>query len=471
MMRNASWIRALSLVSTLAAGCAQRSAPLDAGASDTGEDARAASDVERASDAPSPDSRAGSDATLDAISDASPRDATTRDATLGPRRFWWDTQRIDPASATDAIWGDGHVHSNFSGDGTRSASDMMGRALALGADFVWITDHAQTPENGGGVSASEFDQCAAAARNASDARRFAGCGVEYRLGYTRANGTRVFEAWHQIVHDIDEDQFGELFNVQGYTNWSNYQADLARSHAIAVVTHPSGPTAWYDDDDSAFRDTDPSHHPDTELIELNGGDDDASNGNNQVDGINAYLRFLNDGWQLSPVWDSDMHQFYPGAEQAKGYGTWIDRADWTAGNFRNALRAAARRHSSFANHPGDERNYLRVLSLTASGAAEALAGSTLSPRETLRLRVRANVPGSTERWTFKLFTNRNRRFDDPLRVAGPGATSVVAGDQQWEPMLDTTGVHWVVVYASTITGAPGPETQYLVSAPLWLNDR
>jgi hypothetical protein len=405
-----------------------------------------------------------------------PRDAGSdvRPDPPPPRRYWWDNERIDPDLVPDPIWGDGHVHSDFSGDGHHPALAMMNRAKELGADFVWITDHTQTPSNPGGVSAAEFGACSARGRDATDGDRFAGCGVEYRLGYVRANGSRVFEAWHQIVHDIAPGEFGEVLNVQGYTSWPAYQRDLARTQAYAVITHPSGPTPWFDDDDAAFRDTDPSNHPNTELIELNGGDDDARNGNNQVDGINAYLRFLGERWQVSPVWDSDMHHFYPGPERAKGYGTWVDRRQWRPDSFRAVLRAAARRHVSFANHPGDERNWIRMVSLAPSGGApEAMMGSTLPPRPTLRLRVRANIDRGRERWTFRLYTNRDARFDSPARAAGAAATEAVDDGraQQWEPTLDTTGLHWVVAYASADDGPPGPATQYLVSAPIWLNNR
>ena len=430
---------------------------------DTGTDAPPALDAMPIDDA-STDVAAPSDAAMtDAATDA-----------LGPRRFWWNTEVIDPATAPDPIWGDGHVHSDFSGDGTHPALEMMNRAKDLGADFVWITDHARTPANSGGVSAAEFDVCTARGRDATDADQFAGCGVEYRLGYTRANGTHVYEAWHQIVHDIASDEFGEVLNVEGYTSWPAYHRDLARTSAYAIITHPSGPTAWYNDDDSAYRDTDPSNHPNTELLEVNGGDDDASNGNNMVDGINVYLRFLNDGWQVSPVWDSDMHQFYGGPEQAKGYGTWIDRAaQWAPSTYRAALRTAARRHSSFANHPGNQRNYIRMLSLAADGSPEALAGSTLPPRARLRLRVRANINNSDERWFFRLYTNRASRFDAPFMSAGAGATDVVMGGdvQQWEPSFPTDGITWVVAFASITNGSPSADTQYLVSAPIWLNDR
>lgn len=392
----------------------------------------------------------------------------------GPRRFWWSTQVLDPSDTPRAIWGDGHVHSDFSGDGTRSARAMMDRAHALGADFVWITDHGRTPRHGGGITEREFDACSAAGRRASDADQFAGCGIEYRLGYTRADGSKVYEAWHQIVHGMLEGQFGEHFSANGYTRWRPYQDDLSGTSAYATLTHPSGPTPWYGDDDSRFRDTDPAHHRDVELIELNGGDDHAGNGNNRVDGINTYFRFLNDGWQVSPVWNSDMHHFYSGPEKAKGYGAWIDPADWRPGNYRAALRRSARRHNTFANHPGNQRNYIRVVSLRAAGGAqEAMMGSTLGPRARLHLRIRANISRGNERWTFRIYTNRNARFDDPLRTAGPAATEVVSSGsvQQWEPSIRTDRVRWVVVYASTERGAPGQETQYLVSAPIWINNR
>ncbi|MBL8602440.1 MAG: PHP domain-containing protein [Myxococcales bacterium] len=424
---------------------------------DAGVDRPAPQDLGAPRDAPGP-------------SDApAPRDAPAPTPT---RRFWWDSERIDPAAYPDPVWGDGHVHSNFSGDGDHPALAMMNRAHALGADFVWITDHAQTPVNNGGISAQEFDQCSARAREATDDAHFAGCGVEYRLGYVRPNGSRVYEAWHQVVQNIGADEFGPALNVQGYTSWPQYQRDLARTQAWAVITHPSGPTAWFNDDDAAYRDDDPSRHPNTELIELNGGNDDGGNGNNQVDGLNAYFRFLNGRWQLSPVWDSDMHRFYPGAEQAKGFGLWVDRRAWSPARYRATLRESVRRHVSFANHPGNQRNWIRVLSLHGDGSPEALMGSTLGPRESLRLRVRANLAGNTARWIFRLYTNRNDRFDTPARVVGPTGTEVLNGNvQSWEPTLDTEGLVWAVVYASPEPGPPGPETQYLVSAPIWLNNQ
>lgn len=482
------------LLAALLVGCASTSTPaaIDAGPDaaldapgpldvPTALDAPAALDVPTAIDGPVAfDAGVAFDAPM--VRDVPPRPdvAVVRDAGVdvrtgptGPGRFWWGPERIDPELVPDPIWGDGHVHSDFSGDGNHPVLAMMNRAHALGADFVWITDHARTPVHGGGITAGEFDRCAAAGREATGGARFAGCGVEYRLGYVRPSGDRVFEAWHQVVHDIGADEFGEVLNELGYTSWPAYHRDLARTQAYAVVTHPSGPTPWFDDDDSAFRDTDPSNHPDAELIELNGGDDRSANGNNQVDGINAYLRFLREGWQLSPVWDSDMHHFYSGPERAKGYGTWVDRRQWRPESYRSVLRTAARRHVSFANHPGDERNWIRLVSLDASGAPEAMMGSTLAARSTLRLRVRANIDGGRERWTFRLYTNRDARFDSPARVAGAPATEVVAGGsaQQWEPTLDTSGLHWVVAYASAGEGPPGPETQYLVSAPIWLDDR
>lgn len=391
-----------------------------------------------------------------------------------PRRFWWNAQVFAPSDTPRAIWGDGHVHSNFSGDGNHSVIDMMNRAKALGADFVWITDHGRTPSQRGGLTEAELDICSARGRSATDADQFAGCGIEYRLGYTRRNGTKVYEAWHQIVHGMREDEFGEILNVNGYTSWRAYQRDLAATDAYATLTHPSGPTPWYNDDDSAFRDTTPANHPNVELIELNGGDDNPANGNNRVDGINTYLRFLNDGWQVSPVWNSDMHHFYSGPEKAKGYGAWIDPDDWRPGRYRAALRRSARRHNTFANHPGNQRNYIRVISLHAPGGRqEAMMGSTVPARDRLHLRIRANITGSNERWWFRLYTNRNRRFDDPARRAGPADTDVVADGraQQWEPSIRTEGIRWVVVYASTERGAPGRETQYLVSAPIWIDNR
>lgn len=143
---------------------------------------------------------------------------------------------------------------------------------------------------------------------------------------------------------MGKNQFGEVMNERGYTSWPKYQADLAStSNVYATLTHPSGPTPWYNDDDSAYRDT--------ELIELNGGDGDAANGNNRLDGIHAHLRFLNDGWQISPLWNSDMHAFYRGDEQAKGYGVFVDKAQWKPGSYRATLRNAVRRHSTF-NAPG-----------------------------------------------------------------------------------------------------------------------
>lgn len=100
-------------------------------------------------------------------------------------------------------------------------------------------------------------------------------------------------------------------------------------------------------------------------------------------------------------------------------------------------------------------------------------GSTVPARDRLHLRIRANITGSNERWWFRLYTNRNRRFDDPARRAGPADTDVVADGraQQWEPSIRTEGIRWVVVYASTERGAPGRETQYLVSAPIWIDNR
>ncbi len=484
----------LAPLASLVLGCAAPPAAPDDGAARRDEAAPVAEasvladtsppDTSSPSDSAAPidapeviDAGAGPDdaGTPDAPDARPPRDAGTDVRPEPPaRRYWWDNERIDPDLVPDPIWGDGHVHSDFSGDGHHPARAMMNRAQELGADFVWITDHTQTPSNPGGVSAAEFDICSARGRDATEGDRFAGCGVEYRLGYVRANGSRVFEAWHQIVHDIAPDEFGEVLDVQGYTSWPAYQRDLARTQAYAVITHPSGPTPWFDDDDAPFRDTDPSNHPNTELIELNGGDDDPRNGNNQVDGINAYLRFLGERWQVSPIWDSDMHHFYPGPERAKGYGTWVDRRQWRPDSFRAVLRAAARRHVSFANHPGDERNWIRMVSLAPSGGApEAMMGSTLPPRPTLRLRVRANIDRGRERWTFRLYTNRDARFDSPARAASAAATEAVDGGraQQWEPTLDTTGLHWVVAYASADDGPPGPATQYLVSAPIWLNNR
>lgn len=397
------------------------------------------------------------------------------DGGLPPPRFWWDTEVNAPADVPHAIWGDGHVHSNFSGDGNHPALDMMNRAKQLGADFVWITDHARTPIHNGGISEAEFDICSANGNQASDADQFAGCGIEYRLGYTRENGTKVYEAWHQIVHGMEENHFGEVMNERGYTSWTAYQKDLASLNAVyAVLTHPSGPTAWYNDDDGAYRDTNPANHPDIELIELNGGDDNSANGNNRVDGINTYLRFLNDGWQVSPIWDSDMHHFYNGEEKAKGYGAWIDKVDWKPGSYRLTLRRAVRKHNTFANHPGNQKNYIRMISLSsAGGAPEAMMGSTLPKRDRLHLSIRTNITSGNKRWHFKLFTNLNRKFPSPHRTVGPAGTQAVSGgtEQEWTLGLDTTGIKWVVAYASPETGAPGGATQYVVSAPIWINNR
>ena len=56
---------------------------------------------------------------------------------------------------------------------------------------------------------------------------------------------------------------------------------------------------------------------------------------------------------------------------------------------------------------------------------------------------------------------------------GEVVTSVIAGgtEQQWEPTIDVTRVRWVVVYASTEAGGPRADGEYLMSAPLWLNNR
>lgn len=424
------------------------------------------------------------DATVDggaAADDDGPVDAGAADeevvpADAGPQpppRFWWSTEVYAPSESPNPIWGDGHVHSDYSGDGNHGVRAMIDRAHALGADFVWITDHGRTPNDPGGIKEFEFDACSDVASERTSAAQFAGCGVEYRLGYTRPNGTKVYEAWHQIVQGIRKDQFGETLSSNGYTSWSAYQDDLAsQDDAYATITHPSGPTAWYDDDDDAFRDADPAHHPDVELCELNGGDDDAANGNNRVDGLHAYFRLLQDGWQVSPVWNSDMHHFYAGAEKAKGYGAWIDAAQWGVGAHRAVLREAARRHRTFANHPGDERNFIRMVSLV-DGAPEAMMGSTLPPRASLTLRIRANISDGQKRWRFRLYTNEHRAFGEPYRSAGFADTTVVADGaaQQWDVTFPTDGVRWVVAYASPDTGAPGATTQYVVSAPLWLNDR
>lgn len=100
-------------------------------------------------------------------------------------------------------------------------------------------------------------------------------------------------------------------------------------------------------------------------------------------------------------------------------------------------------------------------------------GSTLPPRERLRLQIRARISGGDKRWLFRLYTNQNDRFDAPLRRADAAATTVVSGgnEQEWELTVDTAGLRWVVAYASTEPGRPGAATQHLVSAPLWLNDR
>jgi hypothetical protein len=390
----------------------------------------------------------------------------------GISRQWWDVEINDPADTPDFILGDGHVHSDFSGDGHNPALEMMNRALSLGADFVWITDHARTPTQLGGVTAAEFDVCSAKGRQATNAVQFAGCGVELRLGYTRPNGSKVYEAWHQILHGVEEAQFGEVLSEFGYTDWKTYQDDLARMpNAYASITHPSGPTPWYNDDDSEYRDTHPENHPNVELIELNGGDDNPANGGNLVDGINAYFRFLSDDWQVSPVWDSDMHYFFSGEEKAQGNGAWIKLSDWTPDRFRSALRTSARKHNTFANHPGDERNFIQLVTLAApGGSAEAMMGSTLLPRAQLHLRARAKISNSVKRWTFKLFTNKHDRFENPQLSAGEAKTEVVLGGkaQEWAFSLDTTGIRWVVVYASPDPGDPGKATQYLVSAPIWI---
>jgi hypothetical protein len=365
---------------------------------------------------------------------------------------------VDPTTIGLVKWGDMHVHSTNS-DGDFAPSVMMQAAKDQGADFVWITDHSQSFEQSGSgpLTPGEFASCMSSGAAKTTASFLARCGIEWRLGYQSQD-----EKWHGVMLGMTPDQFPGRFAVESYTNWDEYLADMDGAGTVALITHPTGPANWTLGKDPG-RNTDPEANGELDVYELNGE-------GTVVSRINYFFDWLNAGWKVSPVYDTDMHHSkWAGVEGPKTAGVWIKDGTWS-GNQWPALRVAMRAHRTFANYPGQAKNYIRLVSLDAGGEPECMMGSTL-PATVEPLRLEITVNASQKQWHFRLFTNQKSAFGTPVASAAPADTTLVDGEEQrWRPTIDTSGVKWIAVVATRGPDAPANDNVWLVSAPLWLGD-
>lgn len=363
---------------------------------------------------------------------------------------------VDPAKVGLVKWGDMHVHSTYS-DGDFTPPVMMQAAKDLDADFVWITDHSKSfQQNGDGpLTAQEFADCMSDAAAKSTDSFLARCGIEWRLGYLSND-----EKWHGVMLGMTPAQFPGHFNVESYTNWDKYLADMDGAGTVALITHPTGPANWTLGKDPG-RNTDPDANGELDVYELNGD-------GTVVERINYFFDWLSAGWRVSPVYDTDMHHSkWTGNEGPKCAGAWIRDGTWSGSQWP-ALRDAMRAHRTFANFPGKAKNWIRLVSLTSGGQPECLMGSSLPAQsDPLRLEVTANA--ASKKWHFRLFTNHKSNYGNPAASAAPADTSLVNGsEQRWRPTLDPTGLRWIAVVATLSPDPPTADDVWLVSAPLWL---
>jgi hypothetical protein len=200
---------------------------------------------------------------------------------------------------------------------------------------------------------------------------------------------------------------------------------------VALITRPTGPANWTLGKDPG-RNTDPEANGELDVYELDGE-------GTVVSRINYFFDWLNAGWKVSPVYDTDMHHSkWAGVEGPKTAGAWTKDGTWS-GNQWPALRVAMRAHRTFANYPGKAKNYIRLVSLDAGGEPECMMGSTL-PTTGEPLRLEITVSASQKQWHFRLFTNQKSAFGTPAASAAPADTTLVDGkEQRWRPTIDTSG--------------------------------
>lgn len=370
--------------------------------------------------------------------------------------LWWPTEINSPDSRPLAKFGDTHAHTSRSGDSDTPPATLVSTAINKGADFLWITDHGRRSDGSGNFTVSDFNNCLDT-NQTSGAWGFSACGMETRIGGDK---------FHHIVLDWNSGE-PQQFGTVGYDSWDAARADYstAASHMTGVITHPGHTPGigWITAEDGGWETgipTSSSSYEYIRLIEING----ATGGYSE--GRDTYFRILNRGWKVSPVWATDMHNLWGGEEKPQSAGIWTHPDDWVSGNYRNAFRSAAKARATFANFPGANRYSIRMITLTSTGAPEALMGSTLARRTTVKLRIKATTTGGSKPWTFRLFKSDDvTQTSTPVWLTGDPAdcTSVSNGtEQEWEPTVTLPAdASWIVVEATRAS------SDRLLSAPIW----
>ena len=355
------------------------------------------------------------------------------------------------------FWGDLHAHLKNHTDPVscaHSAEELFDEGKRRGLNFLHVTEHVWR------LTAEGLGACKAAA-DASITDDFRpGCGFETNVGMAdgsySGHGNAFFAPGN---HNTDtSDAVGEDFYGAG--GKGDFYDFVAGAQGLGQINHPNSEEDGWPDRASKYAD------PAIDLVEVSGscgGCDDRD-----AAAITAYLRFLEEGWQLGPSMNSDTHCLTPGRRT----GLWVVPDD-------HPVIGAIEGHRSFVQSydpPVGENNELslRVVKQDQDGAHLCWMGSRLvreaSGAASLRVKLRGPLvtgaePGSI---AMKIFA-RGRGVAGPLTsaVCGPDEACACDGDTcTWKldevPAADTD---WLVGYAESSVGGV---VEWALTAPVWL---